>query len=368
MHDLSSKHILALAVSALLMFCVFGCGGNNEAHGTAPHKVKQLTQVATAKVALRDFQYSVQASGTLVARRQTKLNALVDGQIDRIPVDIGSRITKGQLLFRIREVDYNLAYRQAEANLTRTKVILKDRTREKNRMQNLFKAGSATQQSCDRAITAYEEAEAALAQARVARDITRQALTDCTIFAPYDGVVTARYLEEGEYAKRGTSLIEIIDLSTLNAELELPERYAGKMFTGLPVTLSVNSRSDSIKGAIVAVNPKVSVLNRTFLVKVAVNNQDGALQAGLFCSALFHMPIQKNQMAVPFSAITRDEGRTTIWIVKDDKAYSRIVHEGGINGDWVRILDGVTQGEEFITGGTSGLIDGVTVSVTNQAS
>ena len=368
MHYLSSNKILALAVSALLIFCVFGCGGSNEAHGTAPHKVEQLAQVTTAKVALRDFQYSVRASGTLVARRHTTLNALVDGQIDRIPVDIGSRIKKGQLLFRIREVNYKLAYRQAEANLTRTKVILKDRTREKNRMQNLFKAGSATQQAWDRAITAYEEAEAALSQAQVARDITRQALTDCTIPAPYDGVVTARYLEEGEYAKKGSSVIEIIDLSVLNAELELPEREAGKVFTGLPVTLSINSRSDSVKGEIVAVNPKVSALNRTFLVKVAVNNQDGALQAGLFCSALFQLPIQKNQLAVPFSAITRDEGRTTIWIVKDEKAYSRTVRESGTNGDWVSILDGVTEGEEIITGGKSGLIDGVTVTITHKTS
>jgi len=367
-YHLSSKHILTLAVTSLLIFGVFGCSSNNNAHGTAPHKVKQLTQVTTAKVTLRDFQYSVQANGTLVAQRHTRINALVAGQIDRIPVDIGSRIKKGQLLFKIREVDYNLAYRQAEANLTRTNVILKDRTREKKRMQNLFEAGSATQQAWDRTITAYEEAEAALAQARVARDIARQALTDCTIIAPYDGVVTARYLEKGEYAKKGTSVIEIIDLSVLNAELELPERYAGKIFNGLPVTLSVNSRSDSVKGKIVAVNPKVNILNRTFLVKVAVNNQDGTLQAGLFCSALFHLPTQKHQLAVPVSALTRDEGRTTIWVVKDDKAYSRTVHEGGTNGDWVRILAGVTEEDEIITGGTSGLIEGVTITVTNRSS
>ncbi|MBT8490380.1 MAG: efflux RND transporter periplasmic adaptor subunit, partial [Deltaproteobacteria bacterium] len=287
---------------------------------------------------------------------------------ESLPVDIGDRLKKGHILFRIREVDYELAYRQAEANLTRAAVILKDRKREKKRMQNLFKAGSATQQAWDRAITAYEEAEAALSLAQVARDITRQSLTDCTIRAPYDCVVTARFIEQGEYAKKGNTIVEIMDLTVLNAELELPERYAGKIVKGLVVRLTVNSGSGPVMGEIVAVNPKIDQTSRTFLIKVAVDNRDGKLQSGLFCSALFRLPPQRGQTAIPKAALSKDEGRSTVWIVKNGKVFKKIIRTGDAIGDWVPILDGLQPGDMVVVEGAGGLLEGVQVVVINQIS
>jgi membrane fusion protein (multidrug efflux system) len=365
MYGMSSKNMIVMVVCVTLAVFITGCKNSKEAKSAEPASTNQPSKVKTAPVELRDFQYSVQANGTLIARRHTKLNALVDGQVESIPVDIGDRLKKGQLLFRIREVDYKLAYRKAEANLIRAEVILKDRKREKDRMQNLFKAGSATQQAWDRAITAYEEAEAALSLSRVARDITRQSLTDCTILAPYDCVVTERYLQQGEYAKKGSNIVEIMDLAVLNAEMELPERYAGKITIGLPVTLLVTSQSDSVKGEIVAVNPKIDQVNRTFLIKVAVNNLDGKLQPGLFCSALFNLSPQRGQMAIPRAALSRDEGRSTVWIVKDGKAFKKIIRTGDVTGDWVRILEGLQPGDRVVVDGAGGLLEGVQVVVAN---
>jgi len=368
MYGLSPRKLIAIVVSVILVATIIGCKNSKEAHSTEATQTNTLTEVQTAHVALRNFQYAVQATGTLMAHRHTKVHALVAGQIESIPVDIGDRLERGTLLFKIREVDYELAHRQAEANLTRAEVIVKDRVREKNRMQNLFRAGSATQQARDHAITAYDEAEAALRQARVARDIAKQSLIDCTITGPYDCVVTARYLEKGEYAKKGNGVIEIMDLTILNAEMELPECYAGKINTGLPVAVSVTSRLDSVHGEIVAVNPKIDLTNRTFLIKVAVENRDRTLQPGLFCSALFHLPLEKNQMAIPIAALNSDEGRSTVWIVKDGKAFQKVVRTGGTLDGYVRILDGLHPGDAVITEGAGGLVEGVQVIVANHAS
>jgi membrane fusion protein (multidrug efflux system) len=368
MHAISSKNIIIFAVFLFLILFITGCRNSDEANSAEPSRVNQPKKVTITRVELRDFQYSVQANGTLIARHHTKLNALVDGQIENIPVDLGDTIRKGQLLFRIRTVDYELAYRQAEANIARAEVILKDRKREKNRMQNLFNAGSATQQTWDQAVTAYEEADAALVQARVARDIARQYLTDCTVKAPYDGVLTARFFEQGEYAKKGSTIVEIMDLTVLNAELGIPERYAGKISRGLPVTLSVNSGSDPVQGEIVAVNPKIDQSTRTFLIKVTVDNQDGKLQSGLFCSALFQLPPQRAQTAIPSAALSRDEGRSAVWIVKDGKAFKKLVRTGDSTDGWIRILDGLEPGDTVVTEGAGGLLDGVPVMVANQPS
>ena len=368
MHGRSSNFILTIVSCCLLAVFIVGCNNSKEAKSTETPNTNQPVKVTTAAVELRDFHYPVQANGTLVARRHTKLNALVDGSIESMPVDIGDRVTEGQLLFRIRTVDYELAYRKAEANLTRADVILKDRMREKNRMENLFHAGSATQQSWDRTMTAHEEAQAAVAQTRVARDIAHQSLKDCTITAPYDGVITDRFVEQGEYAKKGSAVVEITDLAILNAELELPERYAGKIVTGLSVTLSLNSGSHPVTGEIVAVNPKISQSTRTFLVKVAVDNHNGTLQSGLFCSALFQLPPQRNQMAIPSAAMSRDEGRSTVWVVKDNNVFKKSITAGESNDDWVRVLEGLQPGDTVVTEGAGGLLDGMPVVVTTQSS
>lgn len=366
-HSTPWKLNIFLIIPLFLLFFT-GCGNDSDAVNTTVSKTTGPRTVKTATVILKDVQPSAQATGTLVPRHHAELHSLVDGKIEKLPVDIGDKVAKGQLLFRIRTVNYHLALQQAEANFARAQVIVKDRKREKERMQNLIEAGSATEQMRDQAITAYEEAQAAFRQAQAARDTARQFLTDCTITAPYDGVVTARFLEEGEYVKKGNKVLEIMDITVLNAELELPERYAGEIAIGLPVTISFSSHLDSITGDVVAVNPKVDMLNRTFLVKVAVNNRDGKLHAGLFCSASFKLPLKKDQMAIPSVALSRDQGRSTVWVVEDGKAYSRKVREGGSLNGWAWILDGLKSGDVVVTEGSGGLIEGNSVIVTQQKS
>ena len=350
--------LITIPIILFLLLFSTGCEKDKDAHRTVTRDKMGPRSVTTATVELRDVQpSSAQATGTMVPRRHTELHALVDGKIENLPVDIGERVKKGQLLFKIRTVDYRLSLQQAEANLTRARIVIKDKKREKDRMQNLFKAGSASEQLRDLAITAYEEAEAALKQAQAARDTARQFLIDCTVNAHYDGAVTARYVEEGEYVKKGAKVVEIMDLTVLNAEMELPERYAGEIDRNLPVTLSFSSRSESVAGKIVAINPKINPANRTFLVKVAVDNKDGKLQAGLFCSASFQFPVRKNQLTIPAAALSRDEGRSTVWVVENGKVYHREVRERGSFNGWVWILDGLKAGDLVITKGTSGLIE-----------
>jgi len=354
------------STALLIIFILVLLSGWTTTGNSQERTVKETAEtqeVTAAPVELRDFQPVIKTTGTLVPRRHTDVYALAGGKVEKLPVDIGDRVSKGDLLFMIRTIDYRLALQQAKANLARAGVMVRDRTRERERIKNLFEAGSATQQMYDQTITAYEDAEASLAQAVAARDIARQALQDCTVSAPYDGSITARYLEEGEFIGKGHKVLEIMDLSVLNAEMELPERYAGAVMNGLPVDLSFNYRSDTVSGTIVAVNPKLNPSNRTFLVKVAVDNREGALQAGLFCSGRFKLPTKEKQMAVPSEALIRDEGRSIVWIIKAGKAYKRAVKEGSFFNGFVWILEGLNPEDTVITKGSGGLIEGKPVTI-----
>jgi len=322
-----------------------------------------LRAVKVGQVQRRDFQPTIRTTGTLVPARHGKVYALVPGEVASMPVDIGSRVRRGDLLFQVREVDYVLALQRAEANLAEAEVGVTAALREQNRLESLFAEGSATDQMRDRAATDPERALAARGQGAAARAQAAQALEDCTARAPYAGVVTDRIMEPGEYVAAGDPLLEIMDLSLLHAELELPERYAGMIPVGSEVSLTFEHRDGAVMGKVSRINPKIETQTRTFVVKVDVDNSDGRLQAGLFCAASFPLPVQRDRIAVPRDALLRDGGRTTVWVVKDGKVSSREIVEGqGLNG-WVLVRSGLEENAFVVIEGGGGLIEGGAVEI-----
>ncbi|HOO45927.1 MAG TPA: efflux RND transporter periplasmic adaptor subunit [Deltaproteobacteria bacterium] len=364
---MDKNHIshICFFILILALLATYGCNDNNTQAQQTLLEENGKPQVKTAVVELRGFQSHIEASGTLMPVRHAKLTTLVGGKLETINADIGDSVTRGDILFQVRTVDYELALKQAEASLSRAEIMVEDKKREKTRIANLFQGGSATEQMRDQAITAFEDATSALKQAVATRDKARQALADCTVRAPFTGEITAKYLQEGEFTGAGTEVLEIMDLSTINAEINVSERHAGKIGQGTTVTISPSSGTTPVEGSIVAVNPKIDLTARTFLVKVQVDNTDRALQAGLFCTALFTLPVAQNQTAIPSSALSRDQGKSTVWLVEDGNVYQKEVSDSGIHDGWAWITGGLEQGQTVVVEGAGNLIQGQKVEIKN---
>ena len=375
-----------VGISALLLsFAVFlsplGCGSGEETGTKEVSLTKegalQPKGVSVAEIGKRDFDRSVRFTGTLQPENHAGLRALVEGTIEKFPVEIGDRVEKGQILFQVRLVDYELRVRQArsairvaEATEQTYRVSVDDAKREKLRMENLHKEGSATEQMQDRARTEYEralalreQAKSMVVQARVGLDTARQALDDCTVTAPYTGFVTGKFREQGEYVRRGEVIVEVMDLSTLEAEVALPERYFEGVSPGAPVPIEVGSVAMQVKGEVVAVNPKIDPQTRTFLIKVRVDNPEGRLKAGLFCSGLLSLPSTKGGIAVPSAALLNDEGRSFVWVAESGKVQRRVIQVGVNAEGFVQVTDGLQTGEKVVVEGVGGLMDGSLVEV-----
>jgi membrane fusion protein, multidrug efflux system len=364
MKRLTHHTLIFVWILAYLAVCLTACQNRSQSqsdNGQNADKVLSALKVKTASVELRDFEPIIQGTGTLRPHRHASLKALVGGAISQLPVDIGTQVKKGSLLFEIRPVDYELALQQAQANVDQANVVMKDREREMKRMQNLFSEGFATEQMRDQALTGHEQSVAAVKQTKAARDTARQMLRDCRIVAQYDGVITTRFMEQGEFVGVGDPVVEIMDLTVLNAEVDVPEKYAGKIFTGNIVQVHINSHPNPYKGTVIAVNPKINSDSRTFLVKISVDNTDQLLQAGLFCTMAFALPVEHNKMAIPRVAVQRDEGRSFVWIVEDGKAWSRVVEEGPYLNGFILIRDGLMETDHVVTDGYGALHDGMNV-------
>ncbi len=370
-------------LSLVLLLGQAGCGSGVETGTSEEALGKEAAlrpkEVAVAEVASRDFEQSVGFTGTLQPEHHAGLRALVEGTIDRMPVEIGDRVEQGQFLFQVRLVDYELRVRQArsairvaEATERTHRVGLEDAAREKLRMENLYREGSATEQMRDRARTEHdraaallEQAKASVVQARVGLDTALQALEDCTVTAPYTGFVTGKFREEGEYVRRGEVIVEIMDLATLEAEVALPERYFDSVPRGAAVPIEVGSVEMQVQGEVVAVNPKIDPQTRTFLIKVRVNNDEGRLKAGLFCTGQLPLPSLKQAMSVPAAAVLNDEGRSYVYVARADVVEKRFVQVGVGADGFVQVTAGLEPGEKVVVEGSGGLMDGTPIEVTN---
>ncbi len=347
----------------LVLITLSACSGS-QTEAANPTLVQRngTPKVTLAKAEPSAYQTSIRANGTLMPQNHTNLTALSAGRLDRLNADIGQPVKGGELLFEVRTIDYELQRRQTQAALKQAEASNRIAKRESERLENLFKAGSATEQQLDQTRARADQAAAGLMQAQAAHQTAQQALNDCSIKAPYDGIITAKHVQPGEFVSPGMPVLEIMDLSVLNAELELPEQYAGQIRELLPVTIKT-STGVTRQGRIAAINPKIDMQNRTFLVKVAVDNADGKLQAGLFCSADFRLPAQENTIAVPSSAVIRDQGRSVVWIVKDGKASRRQITEVGSRDNLTWISEGLKADEMVVIKGTTALLDNMDVTI-----
>lgn len=351
-------------LAGALLMQLTGCSGDSTAQNNTDNTGafrQDTAQVSVATVSERNFNRTLRATGTLMARQKATLNTLVGGMITEIYVDISDQVQKGDPLLKIRQVDYREALEQAEANVASAEAALEDAERELERIRNLREAGSGTAQALDQASTRYNQAQASLKQAEAAYSVAQQNLDDTIIRAPFDGVITERTFEPSEYARPGDPVFEIMDLSELDAEVQIPESYLGVISHDAEVSLTFKNQFPAREGEIVAVNPKVNTATRTFTVKLRVPNPDLMLPSGVFTVANFNLPAVQNVLAVPRDAIQKREGRTFVWLVKDGNAFEQEIIEGVANEGWVMIEEGLNSGDQIAVDGTGALIDGYPV-------
>lgn len=318
---------------------------------------RQEARAGAEAVRVMELSYTRIARSTtytahLEAVREVHLASASPGRIERIHVDVGGRISKGDLLV---EMD--------RTQLHQARVQLQSLEKDYKRIDTLRRVGSVSQQQYDQLRTQYELAESNVA---FLEENTR-------LVAPFAGTVSERHFEAGEMFSGApntpegkAAILSLVQGGELKALVHVSERFFPHVQEGMPVSITSSIYpGEEFTGRVHLVYPVVDAASRSFRVEVLVPNPGERLRPGMFARARFELD-QVEAFVVPSLAVLKLQGSDEryVFLEKDGRAHRHVVRIGERFDDMVEILsDEMEVGDRLIVAGQARLLDGVEVRV-----
>ncbi len=185
-----------------------------------------------------------------------------------------------------------------------------------------------------------------------------------SVVAPADGIVAKRYHQEGYYAKAGTPLFAIADISTLKTVINIPEGQIAGVAVGNEAQIILPAFANrKIVRKVTSIAPVADLPAHTFSTEISVDNPEGLL-AGVFATVVLNAEPRENVLTIPPHAIVMRDDQKTVYVVDADGTVKRrVLSVGYFNEDIVEIVDGVKDGERIVTGGQNKLREGSKIKV-----
>jgi len=358
---------LVLACSALVT--AFARRASKESV-TATTKTLATQNVTVVHPALGSPVTDLTVPGTVQAFSESPVYARVSGYLRAWNADIGARVRKGQLLAAVDapEVDQELS--RARAMLTQAQANLQLASVTAARYRDLIQSNSVSQQEVDNNNQNFnaQTANVQAASAEVRRLEQMQGFEN--IYAPFDGVITARKTEVGDLINAGNSgvgaeLFRISNIATMRIYVNVPEVYSGAMTTGVKATMEIASLAGrQFTGAVARTSHAIGMTSRTMLTEVDVPNPKGELYPGAYAQVHFHLPLKTAPLVVPGNAILFQAQGPQVSVVNSrNRVELRKVTLGRDFGNTIEILGGITQTDAVIANPPDYLVDGMAVAV-----
>lgn len=343
----------ALSALLLLAACKGQGGAGADAPGDTP-AAQDAVPVEVAHAVRRTIAASYSNTAALEAREQASVTARASGVVTRVFVDVGQPVTAGQVLIQLDTDSARLSLLQAEAQM---------RKLENNhaRAQQLVAQQMLSARDAD-------EIKFNLDNARAQYDMAKLQLAYATIKAPISGVIATRNAQAkpGNLIQVGVDVVSIVDVSVLEATLNVPEREIATLKPGQAVDLVVDALpGQHFTGKVDRIAPVVDAGSGTFRVISRFDSQ-GQLQPGMFGRLGINYDQRADALVVPRNALLEDGGEPAVYVVRDGKAVRTNLVLGYSEGGWVEVRDGLEAGDAVVIAGKAALREGSTVQVLGE--
>jgi RND family efflux transporter MFP subunit len=280
--------------------------------------------------------------------------ARTNGYLEHWYFDIGAHVKKGQLLAVILSPEVDQQLQQAKSNLATAQANLELASITKDRYVGLKKTNAVSQQDVDNATGNYNASKAIVEADQAAVQQYSALVSFERIYAPFDGVITARNTDIGDLINSGsnanpkTDLFHIAQPGMLRVYVNVPEQYSPQTRPGLTAELKLDEFPGRMfTGKLVRTADAINFTTRTLLVEVDVNNPSGELLSGAYAEVHFKIPGQASSFILPVDTLLFRKEGLNVAVVENEKAKLVPVTPGHDFGDSIEIVSGL-QGNEFV--------------------
>lgn len=322
-----------------------GCSHRSEPDKGAPAE-RPAVPVQVKNVQLKTQPVTEEIVGTVRAKKRATLEAKVSGRIDKLAVILGQQVKSGELLAHLDAVEIGARLDQAIAALEQAE-------RDEQRTASLFKQQTATRAE-------YDAAEARLRMAKGEASAAKAMLAYVEVRAPFDGVITKKWVEEGDFAAPGKPLIAIEDPSALQLDANVPEAISAHVHPAAHLSVRVDGLDSELTGVVAEIAPLADSVSRTLQVKLDLPPKPG-LVSGKFARLI--LPVgEEPSLRVPASAIVQRGQLEIAFVVTNQHAQLHLVKTGKRFGNEIEVLAGLGPADSLVVDVAALLADGQPVS------
>jgi RND family efflux transporter MFP subunit len=357
--SLLSKTIIVVVISVLVLAVTkFIFLSEDELLEVTAYKAKSANQSNNSAASVLD------ASGYVTARMQATVSSKLTGKVLEVYIEEGMFVEKGQILAQLDDSSV-----QAELNFAKTQ--LKAARSIFNRTLELSKDNLASQASLDAAESQVDGLKARL-------DISKQVVADMQIRAPFSGVVINKAAQPGEMISpvsagggfTRTGIGTIVDMSSLEVEVDVNESYINRVQPGQPAITNLNAYPNwDISSEVIAIIPTADRNKATVKVRIRLLEKDERVLPDMGAKVSFlkeqvtEAPEEINGVMIPSSAIIKEDDISYVFVIKNGLIIKTKIAIGSSSSNFSRLIDGVEVGDNVVTDPNNELQNGQEVLI-----
>lgn len=338
-----NRYLLVLSALLCLVSCKSGIPVFRHTASQAPDPVK--VKVQTVRMEPSEERHSF--VGEVVSSRSALISAPHPGKLVSLEVKKGDVVKAGQVLARISSSTVESAYKIASANLEQARDGY-------DRATQVYAEGNVSEIQYMDIKTKLQQAEAAMESARKAKD-------DCTVKAPYSGVVSATFADEGVDLAPGHSLVSIMDMSGLEIRISVHENEIARIREGAGASIDIPAFGiENLPARVSAKSFLASALAHCYDCNLKLESIPSGLLPGMSVRVMFDED-GEDCLTVPAEAVQVDAGGRYLWLCEDGVVRKVHIEVGGYSGKGIVVSSGLSEGDKVIVSGYHKVSEGMKV-------
>ncbi len=356
------RYLSLFSILSLLFGCVKPQENLERSTAVEPPKVKVMTLTP------RTWRQSIRTFGVFEAAEKVTISGEFSGKVTGVYFEEGQEIAAGDKLLTFDVAERRMQVKQAEGNLAGIRARLEEARSQAERREELFQQKVISKEQVESARTALASLEAQYEQLLVGRSLARHQLKRARLMSPVSGRVVTQAVEAGEVAMPGQTLAVVHVTDTMRVITHVTEQEVNTVQVGAVGTVTTPGvRGREYRAHVESVGTVADPVTGNFPVKLAVENREGLLKAGMTAVVTLEGLALKDTLLVPDTAVVDRHRRRVVFLAKGNRAEEVVPVLAAATSNLLPVLHGLGAGDRVIVEGLATVVDGTIVEVTGEA-